>query len=362
MGPLLTGWTDLLARDAATLLRCPRCGGQPLALAEQALTCPSCAASYPLDPEREIAALMGAGSDSAIKGDIRKWWGDLYEQIYAPTDRGLTEERLAALLADTEDMFRKRSIPAVVEMPLDALAGKSVLEIGPGGGGHSALFKSKGASVVAVDITPERAISTALKLRLVKGGEGRAYNGDAECLPFADASFDIVYSNGVLHHSEDTDKTIAEVFRVLKPGGKAVLMLYARHSAIFWGTIVPIGLVTGEMFRWPEAQWVGRVTEGKPKFGQTKNPITRIYSQRELDLLLAAFINRRYRKSSFQWDNFAIPRLTQIRHKVLQWLGYPAHPGGILVYGRPYVCETPTELALGKHIGFAWNIVAEKPA
>ena len=78
--------------------------------------------------------------------------------------------------------------------------------------------------------------------------------------------------------------------------------------------------------------------------------------------LLAAFELKSLRKSSFQWDNFAIPRLTQFRNWLLQQLGHKAHPGGELVYGGPFVCETETERKLGHMIGFAWNIVAEKKA
>ena len=362
MGPLLTDWADILERDAAADLRCPSCKSTRLMVGEVGMTCQRCATLLPIDRDRQIAALFAESSHGGLKDDIRAWWGDLYEQIYGPTDRTLSPDSMESMLSETEDLFRKRELLPVVEMPLDQLAGKKVLEIGPGGGAHSCLFKRYGASVTAVDITPERAISTALKLGLTAGGEGRAYNADAENLPFRDDTFDIVYSNGVLHHSEDTDKAVAEVFRVLKPGGKAVLMLYSRHSAIFWGTIVPLGLATGEMFRWPEAQWVGRVTEGKPKHGQTKNPFTRIYSARELNRLLTRFVNRRYRKNSFQWDNFAVPRLTQIRRWALGKLGHPGHPGGVLIYGSPFVPETKVELALGRHIGFGWNIVAEKPA
>lgn len=360
MGQILT-WADRLVRDAAEHLRCPVCQVASLALVDDALVCTKCGTRHPVDRQRHVAALFAAGSHGGLKDNIRQWWGDLYEQLYGPTDRSLDAPTLERMLSETEDLFRRRDMTAVVEMPLAELKGKSVLEIGPGGGAHSCLFKRYGASVTAVDITPQRAISTAFKLGLVAGGEGRGYNADAENLPFRDGVFDIVYSNGVLHHSEDTDKTIAEVLRVLKPGGKAVLMLYARHSAIFWCNIVPRGLFTGEMFRFPEAQWVGRVTEGKPKFGQTKNPFTRIYSARELDTLLAAFTNRRYRKSSFQWDNFAIPRLTQIRNRVLTALGHKPHPGGVLVYGAPFVAETELERKLSRVVGFAWNIVAEKP-
>ena len=53
---------------------------------------------------------------------------------------------------------------------------------------------------------------------------------DAENLVFLDASFDFVYSHRVLHHSPDTEGTIREIYRVLCPDGKAIVMLYARES------------------------------------------------------------------------------------------------------------------------------------
>ena len=361
MGEILS-WLDLVTRDAAGVLRCPICKAGGLTVTDDALACPSCNASFPLDRQRMVAALFAPDSESAPKDNIRAWWGDLYEQLYGDTDRNLTAESLSTMLDSTEDLFHKREHLASVEMLSRKLDGQSVLEIGPGGGAHSCLFKRHGASVTAVDITPQRAVSTAFKLSLAAGNEGRAYNADAENLPFRDNVFDIVYSNGVLHHSQDTDRTIAEVMRVLKPGGVAVLMLYSRHSSVFWCNIVPRGLFSGEMFRWPEPEWIGRVTEGKPKFGATRNPFTRVYSQAEIEDLLAAFKIRSLRKSSFQFDNFAIPRLTQIRKAVLQALGFPAHDGGVLVYGDSFVPETGLELTLGKAMGFAWNIVAEKPA
>jgi SAM-dependent methyltransferase len=169
-----------------------------------------------------------------------------------------------------------------------------------------------------------------------------------------------VYSNGVLHHAQDTDRTIAEVRRVLKPGGKAIIMLYARHSAIFWLNIVPRAIVTGEIFRWPEAQWIGRLTEGTPKFGTVRNPITRVYSKRELRELFGGFRIESLRRNSFQFDNFAIPRLTQVRRRILSALGHKPHPGGIFVYGAPYFVETSLERFLGHWLGFGWNIVAVK--
>ncbi len=294
---------------------------------------------------------------------IRSWWGDLYRQLYQRTDQSLTRETLLGLVDEFEDLMIRRQHLAVVEMPLAQLAERQVLEIGPGGGGHSCLFKKYGAVVTAADITPERVVSTALKLSLLPGPSSTVVQADAEALPFPDGSFDIVYSNGVLHHAQHTEPCIDEVFRVLKPGGRAIIMLYARHSSAFWLNIVPRGLFSGEMLRWPEAQWVGRVTEGKPKFGSTKNPFTRIYSARQMRRLFNRFDVLSLRKSSFRFDDVAIPKLTQLREWLLTRIGGSApHPGGVLVYGKPFVAETRLELALGRWLGFSWNIVAQKPS
>jgi SAM-dependent methyltransferase len=54
--------------------------------------------------------------------------------------------------------------------------------------------------------------------------------GDGGGLPFATGSFDYVYSWGVLHHSPRLDLSIAELMRVLRPGGEFGVMLYNRHS------------------------------------------------------------------------------------------------------------------------------------
>jgi SAM-dependent methyltransferase len=249
-------------------------------------------------------------------------------------------------------------------MELNRLSDKEVLEIGSGGGGHSALFMAHGARVTSVDITPERVMSTNLKMDLLRGnapGSGLALCADAVVLPFAENAFDIAYSNGVLHHTANTDRTIEEVYRVVKPGGRAVIMLYARSSALYWTNLLIRGILNGEAFRLPESEWLGHITEGAPKYRREQNPITRVYNRRELLKLFSRFENVSLRKSSFDLSQLLMPRGGIVRERLLCALGHPPHEGGRIVYGSPYTPEIGWELALGHLIGFTWNVKAAKP-
>jgi ubiquinone/menaquinone biosynthesis C-methylase UbiE len=349
--------------DAEHLLRCPACHATELSYGGDAgdVVCAACQAVYTGDADGGWCSLIVEDDNSEVKQNIRAWWGDLYRQLYADNDAALTPELYARQLEQLEDFFNVSDHLAVTEMPLKDLQGKKVLEIGSGSGAHSALFKKHGAEIVSVDLTPERVVSTALKFSLVEGGKGRAYQADGENLPFRDGQFDIVYSNGVLHHSENTDKCISEVFRVLKPGGLAVLMLYSRHSANVWFNIFPRGVIGGAIFRHPQAEWMGLVTEGKPSYGIVKNPVTRVYSAAEIQNLLYDFEILGMRKVGWEWDQFAIPRLTQFRRAVMKALGFPTHDGGIPVAGVPRMPPSRFERWLSRYIGFGWDIKARKP-
>ena len=111
----------------------------------------------------------------------------------------------------------------------DRAGGLRVLEIGCGLGTDGARFARAGAAYTGVDLT-EAAVSLARRRFELEGLAGDFRVADAERLDFADASFDLVYSHGVLHHTPDTAAAVREVHRVLKPGGRAVVMLYHRDS------------------------------------------------------------------------------------------------------------------------------------
>src|SRR5229473_1911669 len=107
--------------------------------------------------------------------------------------------------------------------------GLRVLEIGCGLGTDGAQFAKAGADYTGVDLT-DAAVELARKHFELLGLRGEFRTADAENLDFADESFDLVYSHGVLHHTPDIEAAIGEIHRVLKPGGRAIVMLYHRGS------------------------------------------------------------------------------------------------------------------------------------
>ena len=115
--------------------------------------------------------------------------------------------------------------------------GRDVLEVGCGLGTDAVQFGRNHARYTGVDLTPRSIELTALRFRQQKLN-GRFLTADAENLPFTDGSFDLVYSHGVLHHTPNTERAIQEVYRVLKPGGQAMIMLYHKRSYNYYGNIM----------------------------------------------------------------------------------------------------------------------------
>ena len=118
-------------------------------------------------------------------------------------------------------------IPAAAEF--DDTHGLRVLEIGCGLGTDGAQFAKAGADYTGIDLT-EAAVDLARKRFELFDLAGKFRTADAENLDFADESFDLVYSHGVLHHTPNTAGAVSEIHRVLRKNGRAVVMLYHRNS------------------------------------------------------------------------------------------------------------------------------------
>ncbi len=164
-------------------------------------------------------------ANESLKDRVRAFWqanpcGTKFSD--APPGSRLFYERVE------EHRYRTEwHIPAAADF--ESARGLDVLEIGCGLGTDGAQFARCGANYTGVDLT-DAAVDLARRRFQLFDLEGTFRTADAENLDFADDSFDLVYSHGVLHHTPDTAKAIAEVHRVLKPGGRAVVMLYHRNS------------------------------------------------------------------------------------------------------------------------------------
>lgn len=284
--------------------------------------------------------------------NIQEFWGDLYQQLYQDGDAKLDSTRLYYLLDELTLLLKNADQPIGKEIDLGQLQGQDVLEVGCGAGAHSALMKRAGANIISVDITPERVLSTQEKLQMIKEGSGLALAANAERLPFRDESFDLVYSFGVLHHTTHPEIAVREVYRILKPEGRAVIMLYSKRSLEYLKLYLK-GILTGA--RWKSRNWLGQITEGKPKYRSQENPFTCCYNPVELRQLFSVFGQLQIRKNGFSINQ--IPKLGRWIEKWLVWRGICRESdGGLLVWDRPLRHPHHWEVRLGKLIGFGYEI------
>ena len=124
-------------------------------------------------------------------------------------------------------------------------AGRDVLEIGVGmGADHVEWAQSRPRSLTGIDLTA-RAIAHTRTRMADSGHDSGLMVADAENLPFASDSFDLVYSWGVLHHSPDTVKAFEEVRRVTRAGGLVRVMIYHRYSVVGFLLWIRHALLTG---------------------------------------------------------------------------------------------------------------------
>jgi SAM-dependent methyltransferase len=160
----------------------------------------------------------------------------------------------------------------------DSTAGRDVLEIGVGLGADHQRFAAAGARLSGIDLT-SRAVEHVRKRLGLFGLTSRLATGDAENLPFESGAFDVVYAWGVIHHSPDTPRAVAEIHRVLRPGGQARIMIYHTWSLVGYMLWMRYALLRGR-------PWT-RLREIYSRY--LESPGTKAYSVRGARRLFAAF-------------------------------------------------------------------------
>ena len=175
-------------------------------------------------------------------------------------------------------------MPATMEFARHG--GEEMLEIGGGMGTDLAQFARHGARVTDIDLSAGHLELAQENFRL-RGLTGTFVHHDAEALPFEDNRFDLVYSNGVLHHTPNTAHVVREILRVLRPGGQTIVMMYAENSLHYWRRLVwHFGLKEGALLHESVASLMSRSVECT---ANDARPLVKVYTRERLRHLFKDF-------------------------------------------------------------------------
>jgi SAM-dependent methyltransferase len=169
--------------------------------------------------------MQNAPDQIQLRDSIRLYWNEHIhdlEIVRSPLGTAGFFNELAEYRYD-----KLNYLPKLVDF--SAYAGKDVLEIGCGVGIDLIRFAQGGASVTGIDFSTT-AIDLASQYFHSAGQTGRLLLMDGEAMDFPDGSFDLVFAHGVLQYTADPHQMAREIYRVLRPGGQAIVMMYNRIS------------------------------------------------------------------------------------------------------------------------------------
>lgn len=188
-------------------------------------------------------ANMGDLSDlsetaAATDDELRELTGRHYGRLFAAFSPSSYFEEPANLL---RDRLERNGVDVA------DLQGKSVIDLGCGGGRYSVAWKLLGAgSVVGVDGSELGIADAQRRVADANIGDVSFEVCDVLDVKHPDASFDVSFSNGVLHHSTDWERGVREMVRVLKPGGLGWLYLIENPGGLFWDFIEILRVVMSQ--------------------------------------------------------------------------------------------------------------------
>ena len=223
------------------------------------------------DPEHSTPLQMADdGLSLNSKSGDRSW------KIINDLPRFVTDEHLESfghqwthfdVAHDEED---RATFEAKTGMSISALAGKRILDAGCGGGRYAKVCGEAGATVFGADHT--RAVDKAAQL-CGHLPNAQFVQADLKQLPFEPASFDFVFSIGVMHHDAHTRSVFDAVAKMVKPGGRYSVWLYRRNQ--WWQEILNTGLrtITTKLPSWALMPFchVGAILGGMPIVNRTLN-------------------------------------------------------------------------------------------
>jgi ubiquinone/menaquinone biosynthesis C-methylase UbiE len=199
--------------------------------------------------------------------DVRQYWDSHLNltQFLPSEDVEIGSDAFWNHLEQSMDRYPYKR--RVLERFAQDCGGGKLLEIGSGLGLELAQLAELGFDVTGADLAPN-AVELCNSYLERRGLPGRAMVQNAENLELPDEAFDAVYSSGVIQHTPQIEKAIAEIWRVTKPGGRILIILYHRHS---WFYLLQ------------------RLSGTNVEFDSDDAPIINSYTREELKRLFGAF-------------------------------------------------------------------------
>jgi ubiquinone/menaquinone biosynthesis C-methylase UbiE len=220
------------------------------------------------------AGLPLPGDSGVLKNAVREFWNRESCDTWQASSEKFSREYFEQI-----EQWRYRDQPFIHSFAqFTRYCGKRVLEVGFGAGTDLIQWLRAGACVSGIDLTEEALANVNRRIQVYGLPQPEKLQvADAENLPFPSNSFDLGYSWGVLHHTPDTAKALAELVRVVRPGGEIKIMLYNRHGLYAWKMWIKHGLLRGRP--WKSLRWV--------LWNHIESPGTKGFTEREVRQLLA---------------------------------------------------------------------------
>ncbi len=205
---------------------------------------------------------------SLLKNEVKHYWN----QASCGTEITKKSKFSYAYFEEIEEA-RYRIEPEIFSFAqFTRFHGKKMLEVGVGAGSDFLQWVRAGTQAHGIDLTQEAVDNVRARLKIYGLEAADLRVGDAENLPYPNNSFDLVYSWGVIHHSPDTERCLAEIIRVTRPSGSIKVMVYNRHSFF-------------ALYQWiRSALFKGKPFQGLRKvlFNHQESLGTKAYTRREI--------------------------------------------------------------------------------
>ena len=188
---------------------------------------------------------VGTMKTCDFKEKVKNYWN-----VASCGTEFIDKEKYSKDYFDAIEDFRYKVEPEIFSFAqFSRFRNKKILEVGVGAGTDFVQWVRSGCESYGIDLTEEALINTQNRLVLENINAKQLLIADAENLPFESNFFDLVYSWGVIHHSSEPFKALAEIIRVTKPSGIIKIMIYNRHSLFAFYRWVKEALLKFRPFR-----------------------------------------------------------------------------------------------------------------